>query len=207
MGAIKTLAGLQKKIEKTGGSGNNFLTLKDGDSYQIRFLQELSEDGKNFSEDRGTAELVAVHANPINFRRKMACTAETGACWACEQIADNSKWRATNHLLINVAYKDGGDFKVGIVDTTFSKAKIGDTMVECASEFGTLTSKYYKFKRTGAKMNDTAYTLMGLSDAPADDEVTEPLNDLTTVYKVVPYEQQEEWLTKEEVANAKADSW
>lgn len=199
MGIIKTLSDLKSKVERPSG-GRSFLSLKAGESESIRFLQEISIEGKNYDEDRGTAQLIMVHSNPLDFRKKVACTIEDGSCWACEQVAVERKWRAAPHLLVNVATKsEDGTFKASIFDTTFSKVKVGDDLVEFAGEYGSVTDRTYKYKRTGSDKNDTKYSLMPLAEGPEPAGIADlELIDLSTVYITLPYDEQEAFLTTSE---------
>jgi hypothetical protein len=204
MSAFKTLADLQKKVEKKSSPYSdkpkrNFLTLKDGESVRLRFLQELTEDAKGYNEARGAAEVIGAHTNPLDWKKKSGCTVEDEEkgfqCWACEQVfesKDNNGWRSRNHLLINVAYQnEDGSWTVAILDQGFGKAHVGNDVVEFAGEYGTITNRTFKFSRNG-KGQETDYTLLPLDPSDEPKELAEvELHSFEGLYKKIPYEEQQ----------------
>lgn len=214
MTVYKTLANLKNKVENEskGGGGKKFLTLKDRDAFKIRFLQELTVDSKNFNDDRGAAAIVAVHKSPLDFKKQMACTADNEEvgfkCWACEQIVKDPKWRPQTHFVVNVAVLEDSNWTTMILDQTFNQRHIGATLVEYATEFNTITDRSYKVSGTGSKMHDTNYTLIPIEvgDEPAELASAE-MHDVTSVYRVLPYGDQAEFMTSTEDAQASASKW
>jgi hypothetical protein len=198
---MKTLNELKKATQSKSGDGSKrkFLSLKDKDSFRIRFLQELTEDSKNFNEERGTALLVAIHVNPLNFRLKLACTAESEEhgfrCWACEQVASDSKWRSQQKCIINVAVqRDSGTWDVAVLEQGFGRSHIGNALVDNALEFGSIVDRTYRLSRSGSGFNDTMYSLLPLAESPESDDVKAlDLFDFDGLYKQLPYEDQQEF--------------
>lgn len=214
MSAFKTLKELQKKVEKnTGDGGGRFFSLKAGDSQRIRFLQELAEDGTNFSEKEGTALVVAVHANPDNYRQKLACTADDEKfgfrCWACEQSPDNPKWRPMSKLLVNIAVQDeNGNWTVKLFEQGFGKAHVANDLVEYASAYGSITDRTYKITRSGSGLQDTQYTLIPLEQSkPSKDLDDADLFALDFVYNKIPYAEQEEFFSEFASESDPSKSW
>ena len=55
--SIKTLKDLEKAVIPAQGTGKGvkkYFTLQSGDSFKIRFRQELTEDANNYTEEIGT---------------------------------------------------------------------------------------------------------------------------------------------------------
>lgn len=211
---MKTLNELKKAAQsKTfDGAKRKFLTLKDGDAHRIRFRQELTEDSKNYSEERGTALVVSVHTNPLNFRLRLACTAESEEqgfrCWACEQIPQNNRWRAQQKMLMNVAVQEqNGTWEPYILEQGFGKSHIGNALIDNALEFGSIVDRTYKLSRTGSKLHDTSYTLLPLAESEESDDLKQvELFSFDGLYKSLPYaEQQEFFFPSDEGSPAK--SW
>ena len=68
-GSIKTLKDLEKNVVKTSSDSKSgvkkYFTLSAGDSYKIRFRQELTEDSTNYDDSFGTAITVPVITSPM----------------------------------------------------------------------------------------------------------------------------------------------
>ena len=216
MKSFSTLADMKKTVgeeaaKSSGGGGRRFLFLRDGDSYKVRFRQELAEDGANFDDDRGTALVVPVVTSPINWKYKAMCTEgleETNyRCWAQEQSIADPKWKPRQNLLINLAVEvEPGKWESRIIETTLTNTRhVGQTIIEYAQTYGTITDRYYKFSRTGSGPQDTSYNLIPLESGDETDEISAmPLHDLDKVYKVIPYDQQESFYSTGETAGSGA---
>lgn len=209
--SLKTLKDLEKNIPAAGGSSTKkFFTINSGETFKIRFRQELTEDSKFYDEDMGTAITVPVVTSPINWKWRAASTSGLEKfnyrCWASEQISKDTRWRPKPHLLINVAVEtEPGTWEPRIIDTTFNQRHIGLILIEYAKEFGTITDRYYKYSRTGSGAQDTNYTLIPLEQGPTPDNIKSLLmHDLNTVYMTLPYAKQEAFFTTGELAK---DSW
>jgi len=178
--AIKTLQDIKKKAESKKGSFDNsgespFLSLKDGESVKIRFLQEFDESAETYDERRGLILTYDEHASPKNFKITGKCSAEDGRCWACEQIRNEEigkKWKAKYRFMANVIVRgvDGAPDKVKILKRGFSDKDIGNDLVGIAEEFGSLGSQDIKFTRKGGGLNDTTYSIIPLGPKPLSKE-------------------------------------
>lgn len=216
MGLFKTLADLQKVVDQSNshqGPRRQYLSLKSGDQVRVRFRQELTIDAKNYAEEDGTGYLAAVHVSPYDFKKKLACTTEDEKfdfrCWMHEQVAVDRKWRDVKHLLLNVAVLEDGVWVNKLFDQTFSPKKVAVSLIEYATEYGSITDRDYKFTRTGSGFNDTSYSLIPLSESKMSEEITDlEFYDLDTVYRKLPYDEQEEYFMAEEAApKAAASNW
>ena len=209
--SLKTLKDLEKNIpNKSGGSVKKFFSISSGETFKIRFRQELTEDSKYYDEEAGTAITVPVVTSPINWKWRAASTSGLEKynyrCWASEQISKDTRWRPKPHLIINVAVEtEPGTWEPRIIDTTFNQRHIGLILIEYAKEFGTITDRYYKYSRTGSGAQDTNYTLIPLDQSPMPDNIKSlPMHDLNNVYMTLPYEKQEAFFTTGELSK---DEW
>lgn len=212
--SIKTLKELEKSVvpsqTKQGSGVKKYFTLSAGDSFKIRFRQELTEDSKFYEEEVGTGITVPVVTSPINWKWRAASTSSLEKfnyrCWATEQSVHDKAWKPRPHLLINIAVEvEPGVWEPRVLDTTFSKNHIGLVLIEYAKEFGTITDRYYKYSRTGSSASDTSYSLipLSLSDMPEDIKKL-PMHDLENMYLTLPYEKQQAYFTTGEIVK---DSW
>ena len=212
MKSYSTLADMKKTIEESSsasGTGKRFIYLRDGDNYKVRFRQELTEDGANHNDEAGTSVVVPVVTSPINWKYKAMSTAasanENYRCWATEQIGNDRRWKPRPVLLINAAVEvEPGQWEPRIIETVLTNPRhIGQTIIEYAETYGTITDRYYKFSRTGSGPQDTSYTLIPLETADEPEAITNlQMHDLDNVYKVIPYAQQEAFFTTGEVASS-----
>lgn len=208
--SLKTLKDLEKAVVTQGASGpKKFFTVTAGQSFRIRFRQELTEDALNYSEEIGTAINVPVITSPINWKWRIASTSGLEKfnyrCWGTEQAVVDKAWRAKPHLLINIAVEtEPNHWEPRVLDTTFNQRHIGLTLIEFAKEFGTITNRYFKYSRTGSAAADTNYSLIPLDQSAEIKEITElPMHQLDSVYMLLPYEKQQMFLTTGEMK----DSW
>lgn len=197
---MKTLDELRKKTE-VKRRGNRFFTLKSGESHKVWFLQELSEDANNFSEEVGTAELVEVVTNPADYRK----SAQVDSL-----IPDFADWRPKTHLLINVAVVgEDGDWEARVLDQKpNASAHIASALIEQADAFGTITDRPYRITRKGSGP-DTNYTIIALpeEERPEDIDALE-LHDLHDHYPYVAQDQQEAFfLGLNEGGESEAKGW
>lgn len=212
--SIKTLKDLEKNVTPAAKGGGNtvkkYFTLSAGDSYRIRFRQELTEDSSNYDENVGTGITIPVITSPINWKWKVASTASLEKfnyrCWGTEQSAQDKAWRPKPHLVINIAVEtEPGTWEPRVLDTTFNQRHIGLLLIEYAKEFGTITDRYYKYSRTGTGASDTNYSLIPLEKAEMPENIKSlPMHDLETLYLTLPYEKQQIFLTTGEISK---DSW
>lgn len=183
-------------------SGSKYVQLKDKEQVRVRFLQELDPNAPGFDEKAGLAFYTQVHSNPKNFKRQAACTADTeGKCWACDQLdkpgKEQWKWKPKGRLYVNVLVKSPEGNKVQVLQQGMSDKHVANMMLEFADEYGSLTDRDYKFKRSGADMNNTSYSLTPLEQSPLDLEGLE-LIDLTKLVKVVAPADQEAFYLSED---------
>jgi hypothetical protein len=209
--SLKTLKDLEKNIPSSSGSGTKkFFSISSGETFKIRFRQELTEDSKYYDEAVGTGITVPVVTSPINWKWRAASTSGLEKfnyrCWASEQISKDTRWRPKPHLLLNVAVEtEPGTWEARIIDTTFNQRHIGLILIEYAKEFGSITDRYYKYSRTGSGAQDTNYTLIPLDQSPMPENIKSlPLHDLNNVYMTLPYAKQEAFFTTGEVSK---DTW
>lgn len=182
MGVLKGLKSIQdhnRQIEDRKAASENrvkatWLSLQDGESVRIRFLQELDEDSETHSDKNGVGFLAVEHTSPKDYRRKAVCTADEGGCYACDQArAASSKeerapWRQKTRLYINVLVDNGKDDPyVAILSQGTSGKSITPTLLEFALENGQITNRWWKVKRTGKEMSNTSYSLIPF-DAKGD---------------------------------------
>jgi hypothetical protein len=215
---MKTFSSL-KEIERaaaatpSGGGTKKYFSLKDGDSFRIRFRQELTEDSSNYNQELGTAISLNIITSVVNWKWKVASTASSEQhnyrCWATEKAGADKRWRPRPHLLVNIAVEvEPGKWEPRVLDTTFNQRHIGLTLIEYAKEFNTITDRYYKYSRTGSGASDTNYNLIPLEVAEEPESIGElAYHDLESMYIWLPYEEQEMFLTTGERNNAPGDAW
>lgn len=196
-GILKGSAAIKDAIDKGGSGGpSRFLKLADGESVTLRFLQELDEAGKNYSSDRGELIGFYEHMDPEDYTKAFKCTAETeGRCAGCERVPANKKWRAKGRLLGNVMVRGKEGDEVKIFATGLSSKGLAPTLVEYASDYGTLCDRDYKLTRRGEGIN-TTYTLLprDVSAFVKGDKDAE-LIDLNGVVRNLTYDEQNELLS------------
>jgi len=212
--SIKSLQDLEKSVtptqNKQGTGIKKYFSLSSGDSFKIRFRQELTEDASFFDEEVGTGITVPVVTSPINWKWRAASTSSLEKfnyrCWATEQAVHDKAWKPKPHLLINIAVEiEPGVWEPRVLDTTFNQRHIGMILIEYAKEFGTITDRYYKYSRTGSSASDTNYSLIPLSQGEMPSEITDlPMHQLDSMYLTLSYDKQEKFFTTGEIAK---DSW
>ena len=220
MSMFKTLSDLKKSTIDNKGSGPmidgeripRFFSVKSGESFLIRFRQELTEDSANFSDTDGVAHVVSVHTNPNDYKKSAICTGDNEdfgyRCFGCEQVVHDRGWRAKQHLLINVAVYNSDDdvWEPRILDQKFTGAHVAETIVTYASEYGTIMDRDFKISRTGQKQQ-TKYNLIPLAPKDANASIAElPMHDLTKTYKLMsPAEQAGYYISEED--NSGSSGW
>lgn len=189
---------MQKDADSQGNGESPYLSLKDKDQFRIRFLQELSEAAPGHSETRGIAAYIQIHQSPANFKKQAQCTKKSeGKCYGCEQYEaratkESGRWKSKGRLYVNVLVKTSDGDKVKVLQQSMSPKHVALTLLEFASEYGSITDRDYKIKRTGTDMSNTSYSLTPLDTSPLPDDVDKlTLHDLTKMVKVVPYDEQD----------------
>ena len=207
MSVVKGLGQMKNLLEKRESRGGpRFLKLKDGDSLQIRFLQELDEESEHYDKDAGLGVLVREWRDPENFRKRIVDTSETeGKCWPAEQRSKDyeengeSDWRPRVSLYVNVLVeREDEDDEVFILNQGLGPKSVVPWLIDYATETGSITNARFKIKRTGSGQYDTQYTLtpIGLVD-PVDTSDLQ-LAEWDKVLNHVPYDQQEEYFRGDE---------
>jgi len=220
MSMFKTLSDLKKNTIDNKGSNMGmdgeriprYFTVKSGESFLIRFRQELTEDSGNFTEDSGVAHVVSVHTNPNDFKKSAVCTGDNEdfgyRCFGCEQVVHDRGWKAKQHLLINVAVFNAEDevWEPRVLDQKFTGAHVAETIVTYASEYGTILDRDFKISRTGLKQQ-TKYNLIPLAPKDANASIAElPMHDLTKTYKLMsPAEQAGFYIPEDD--NSSSNAW
>ena len=203
MSIFKTLADLQKATEvaeySEDGPSVGYLTVKDKESYLIRFRDELVQNAPGYVEEEdgpgNIARVVSIHSNPLDFKKSAVCTAgeEDGyKCWACEQVGVDPKWKAKKHLLINIAVfnADTKEWEPKVLDQKFTSAHVGQNIIDMAVEYESLLTHDYKISRKGAGTK-TQYNLLPVGVKDEDPSVADlPRRDLATAQRKFEYAQQ-----------------
>jgi hypothetical protein len=167
--------------------------LKDGEAVKVIFLQEMDEESENYSEKNGLGFLAVEHAPNDLFPRKAVCTIEDeGACLGCEKHREDYKagWKQKTKLYINVLVDDGVNEPYPAVLSQGNGPKsVTPSVIEQATEIGTITDKWFKIKRKGSGQTDTSYLLtpLGAHDKNVEDY---EVFDLDQAVRNVPYAQQ-----------------
>jgi hypothetical protein len=210
LSSLKTLKDLESTVTKPASSSGprKYFSINSGESFKIRFRQELTEDGKFYDEETGAGAIVNVITSPINWKWRIASTSQSAEhgyrCWGTEQVATDKRWRPKPHLLINIAVEtEPGTWEPRVLDTTFNQRHIGLIMLEYAKEFGTITDRYYKYSRTGTGASDTNYSLIPLEAGPTPEVISSlPMHSLDSMYMTLPYDKQQTFLTTGEFKDA-----
>ena len=201
MGIVTGLAALNKQMESSAPTGDSqkgrWLTVKDGQSVKIRFMQEVDPDSENYVEKAGLAFIAIEHTNPKDYKRKALCTIDDqGRCFGCEQHHRDPKagWKGKRRFYANVLVNDDKeDPYVAIFSQGVGPKSATEEVIQYAGETGSITNINWKLKRTGTGM-ETNYSIIPLptGDAKAIDFDKHELFDLTkTAVRDVPYQDQE----------------
>lgn len=220
MSMFKTLSDLRKNTIDNKSSGGQmdgervqrYFTVKSGESFLIRFRQELTEDSANFSDEAGVAHVVSVHTNPDDFRKSAVCTGDNEEygyrCFGCEQVVHNRGWKSKQHLLINVAVfnSEDGVWEPRVLDQKFTGAHVAETIVTYAWEYGTIMDRDFKISRTGQKQQ-TKYNLIPLAPKDAHASIADlPMHNLSKIYRTMnPAEQAGFYIAEDD--NSGSNSW
>lgn len=203
MGIVRGLKNINKHVEAEEARFNKsdgdkvkakWFYLKDGEAAKVIFLQEMDDESENYSEKNGLGFLAVEHNAPHNFRRKAICTIEDeGACFACEEHRKDYKagWKQKTKLYINVLVDDGvNEPYVAILSQGNGPKSVTPSVIEQATEIGTITDKWFKIKRKGAGQTDTSYLLTPLGKHDKNVEDYEVF-DLDEAVRTVPYDKQQ----------------
>lgn len=163
MSFVSGLKSIQDTLDKGNAGGGEdrvkakWLSLKDGDSVKIAFLQELDKDAEGYSEKNGLGGIFLEHSNPDNWRKKARCTCDHAeGCYGCKR-----GWRQKGQLYINVLVDDGkNEPYVAVLSRGTGKGSVAKLLIEFAIDDNTITDKWFKFKREGSTKDNTTYYLM-----------------------------------------------
>lgn len=218
MGIVKGLTKIQETFDSQGGSGDKvrWFKIEDGQSVNVRILQELDEDSPGYTDEAGQGFLAVEHANPDLFRNKALCSIEEGACYGCEMAQERPKtgWHQKMRLYVNVLVDDGKEQYVAVLSQGNGGKSVTPALLEYANEYGTITNRWFKISRKGSKVSDTQYTLLGKDPSEFTLEDGFDLIDLDRCVREIPYEEQEAFYHKDwskrddaEPSKPKEDSW
>lgn len=213
MSLIRGLKNIDATIEaKRGpeGTGVRWLKLEDGESADIRFVNETDSDSSEYDPDRGLTLIVEEHTNPSDFRRKAVCTMEDeGRCYGCEQYVRDPKagWKPRLRFYATLLIKKGNDDPFyGVWSMGVMKSSTFNTIRDYAEENGAISNLKWKIKRNG-KGTETSYSLF-----PSKLD-TEPFNwpsdipNLEDAVRQIPYSEQEAFYMAVENLATSDDVW
>lgn len=199
MGLVKGLAGINKQLEQSAPQDSDrvkakYLGLKDGQTVKGRFLQEFDVESPGYNEKAGQGFLAIQHQSPVDFRRTALCTADEGDCYGCEQYrAGVKEYKQKSKLYINFLVQNpDGTSEVVVLSQGNGPKSVTPQLLEMAGEYGTITNRSWKIKRTGSGQTTTSYTLTPLDKDDFEYDPTQhEIYDLEKVVYEVPYENQE----------------
>lgn len=195
------------KAEAANRKSVDYLTLKDKESVEGRFLQELDADLPGYSEKNGLVHVVLEHKGPGSqgYKRRALCTIETGNCYPCEQRRKanqegTEEWKnwskASPRYYINFVVDPETDNErvVVINQGVEGQATFFTDLIEEASNGG-IVNKKWRLTRRGAEASNTTYRarVEGELDKSAKPVEDFEVVDLSTVYRQIPYEEQEQY--------------
>jgi hypothetical protein len=214
MGISRGLKDLRKQVDdaadRASGGGDyvkaKWLSLKDGDSIKIRFLQEIDPDSPDYDETRGLIFIASEVVDPGDYRKKCLDTLEDeGKSFGIEmhkkmQGSDGYKggWKPKQRLYSNVLNVETNE--VMILSQGLSGKSITPTLLEYATDEETgnpasITNKTFRIKRTGKDVSSTSYALVFLGEdkTPFDFSPYELYDLENTAVRHVPYAEQAEF--------------
>lgn len=207
MGFIQGLAGINQELAKrpTGGDFEDrpkarYVSLDDGESQKLVFLQEIDEGSPNYSAKNGLALFALMHSNPDNWKKSAKCTADEGECFGCSR-----GWNQKVLLFVNVLVDDGKeDPYVAIWNKGIGKGSVAQALIDMAADTdfdNSITDKTFKLTRTGQKKN-TTYSLSPMPKPHTLDLESYELFDLKQYVFTVKPEKQEAYYLDSQGAEA-----
>ena len=188
---------IERRKEAAEAGKINWLKMEDGESVEMRFLQELDESALNYSEKNGLGFFATEHTKPgkQNFMVKALCSADDEEkCLGCEEHKKDWKagWKAKSRLYINVLVrrKDGTEEVAVLSQPNGPKAVIAKMVLDYAVENNTITDRWWKITRNGT---DEATTYTPFVRNPVDDVNPEDYEvfDLDRAVRKVTYAEQQ----------------
>jgi hypothetical protein len=168
---------------------------KGVDTVVVRFLNDWAEDSEAFAKN-GSPLLAVEHQAPGNdgFKRRALCTADDGACYACERHALDYKegWKQRTNLYINalVRFPDGKE-QVLVMSRNANSTFVTDLIQELEDEKD-ISGANYRVKVSGEKTT-TKWSLKRLAEEPLDVSTVEAFDLNETALRDVPYEKQADY--------------
>lgn len=200
MSFIQGLAGIREELAKRPAAQDyadrpkaRYVSLDDGDSVKLIFLQEIDEGSPNYSEKNGLALFAVQHSNPDNWKKKAKCTADLGDCYGCAR-----GWRSSVMLYVNVLVDDGKeDPYVAIWNRGLGKGSVAQALIDIAADEDfeySISDKTFKFARTGKEKN-TTYSLSAMPKPHGKNVEDYELFDLSQYVFTVSPDKQENYYT------------
>lgn len=214
MGIVKGLKNINERVEKDNAPREKkvpYLSLKDGETVRLRFLQELDSDSPGYNEKAGLGFLAIEHQAGGNFKKRALCTIDEGKCFGCEQHQKDYKagWRQKSKLYVNVLVtRDGQEPEVAVLSQGNGPKSVTPWLLEYAGDNGSITSQAFKLKRQGAGQTDTQYTLTpGKFDEAPYDVTQHELVNLDDAVRDIPYDEQAAYyLSENQSSSGQADA-
>lgn len=176
-----------------------YLSLKDGQSVKLRFLQEMDSEGTHYDPNKGIGMGAIEHAGlDDKFRYRGLCTIEDGKCWPCEKRMKakkgdpEAKYTQRKNYYINalVDLGDGSEPQTWIISRGLNSSFVADLMEEM-DETETIMNKTFKVTRRGSG-TETTWSLRHMANDTTFDSVdvdaAHVFNIEKEVLKSVPYE-------------------
>lgn len=231
MGTLKGLAAIRAHNEKQAQLAKErearlnsakveYLSLNDGQSVKVRFLQEMDAEAKNYDKTRGVGVGVVEHQIWDNKNRRMYRTAclmdDEGRCYGCEKYrAGDKDYASQRKYYINVLVDmlDGEAPKTMILSRSLGSSFF-ESLLTMHDLFDTITEKNFSVTRKGTS-KDTKWEIRLLKDeTPMDDSeavVHDIDNEANGIIRRYPYEATSEKASQEqyfagETYNKKDDS-
>lgn len=200
MSFIQGLAGIREELAKRPAAQDfgdrpkaRYVSIEDGESVKLIFLQEIDEGSPNYSEKNGLALFAVQHSNPDNWQKKAKCTADLGDCYGCAR-----GWRSSVMLYVNVLVDNGKEEPyVAIWNRGLGKGSTAQALIDIAADEDfdySISDKTFKFARTGEKKN-TTYSLSAMPKPHTKNVEDYELFDLPQYVFTVAPDKQEAYYT------------
>lgn len=209
MSVIRGLAGIQAELAKRPAPGDfedkpkaRYVSVANGKSVKLVFLQEIDEGSPNYNEKNGLAVFTLMHTNPDNWKKSAKCTkGDLGECYGCDK-----GWKQKVLIFVNVLVDDGNEEPyVAIWNRGLGKGSVAQSLLDMAADEdfdASISDKTFKFSRTGEK-TDTTYSLSAMPKPHTLNVEDYELFDLEKyIFTVAPERQEAYYLDGQEPAAA-----
>lgn len=202
---LKGLAGLkahqqeeqEKAAQRDRPKADWFSWPKNGsyDTVVVRFLNDWAEETDAFKSN-GSPLIAVEHQapGPDGYKRRALCTADDGACYACERHQANYQegWKQRKNFYINalVQFPDGTE-KVCVMSRNANSSFVTDLIQELEDE-GDISNANYRVKVSGEKTT-TKWGLKRLTTEPFDVSKAEPFDLDETALRDIEYARQADY--------------